>query len=257
VQGNAGESAQAGPPAPARSLGPFVAVLSPEGAAIVTVSLATEPLRIGREPHNDVVLEPDPDQLVSREHCVIERVGQRWCARDLDSRNHTYLERAGERVRVDRAELLHGDVVCIKAQVDDDGGGDVQSHWRLVFSDPRQTRFAQDVTWLQHYPESGTVWVLGGLRLPRRVEAPPKARRMLLFMLERYRELEEPGDGVVVSLAELKNVLWPDDANAQLRSDGAVANVAWELRPALGDEDQRLLQTVRDEGYRLVPRPHP
>jgi DNA-binding winged helix-turn-helix (wHTH) protein len=58
-----------------------------------------------------------------------------------------------------------------------------------------------------------------------------------------------------VSLAELKSVLWPEDVDLQLRADGAVANVAWELRLALGDEDQRLLQTVRDEGYRLIPRP--
>jgi DNA-binding winged helix-turn-helix (wHTH) protein len=74
-------------------------------------------------------------------------------------------------------------------------------------------------------------------------------------MLNRYRELEEPSDGVVVSLAELKTVLWPEDADSQKRAASAVANIAWELRPALGDEDQHLLQTVRDEGYRLVPRP--
>jgi DNA-binding winged helix-turn-helix (wHTH) protein len=126
-----------------------------------------------------------------------------------------------------------------------------------VFSDPGQTQFAQAGAWLQHYPASGTVWLLGGQLLPRRIDAPPKARRMLLFMLNRYRyrELDEPGDGVVVSLAELKRVLWPEDADPQLRADSAVANVAWELRPVLGDEDQRMLQTVRDEGYRLIPRP--
>lgn len=219
---------------------------------MLTVHLDAKPLRIGRERDNDIVLEPDPDQLVSREHCVIERVGQRWCVRDLDSRNHVYIERAGQRARVDHAELLHGDAVCVKADAEAAGA---TRHWRLVFSDPGQTRFAVAATWLQYYPESGTVWVLGGLQLPRPVDAPPKARRMLLFMLGRYRELEEPSDGVVASLAELKAVLWPEDADPQTRSDSAVANVAWELRPALGDEDQLLLQTVRDEGYRLVPRP--
>jgi len=236
----------------ARRLGPSLAVLSPEGDEVHTVQLDAELLTIGRERHNDIVLEPDPEQLVSREHCVIERVGQRWCVRDLDSRNHVYIERAGQRARVDRAELLHGDAVCVKADADT---AEASRNWRLVFSDPGQTQFAQAVSWLQYYPESGTVWVLGGLQLPRRVDAPPKARRMLLFMLNRYRELEEPSDGVVVSLAELKTVLWPEDADSQKRAASAVANIAWELRPALGDEDQRLLQTVRDEGYRLVPRP--
>jgi len=221
---------------------------------MLTLQLDPEPLRIGRESHNDIVLQPDPQQLVSREHCVIERVGQRWCVRDLDSRNHVYVERSGQQVRVDQAELLHGDAVCVKA--DTEGAG-APRHWRLVFSDPGQTQFAQAVSWLQYYPASGTVWVLGGLRLPHRVDAPPKARRMLLFMLNRHRELEEPSDGVIVSLAELKSVLWPEDSDPQRRADSAVANVAWELRPALGDEDQRVLQTVRDEGYRLVPRPKP
>jgi hypothetical protein len=229
-------------------------VLSPDGDAVVTVRLDGEALTIGREGHNDVVLEPDPQQLVSREHCVIERAGQRWCVRDLDSRNHVYIERAGHRARVDEAELLHGDAVCVRADAEP---ADAPRHWRLVFSDPGQTQFAQAVAWLQYFPESGTVWMLGGLQLPRRVDAPPKARRMLLFKLNRYRELDEPADGVVVSLPELKTVLWPEDADPQRRSDSAVANIAWELRPALGDEDQRLLQTVRDEGYRLVPRPKP
>ena len=232
---------------------PCVAVVSPDGDDVLTVQLGPEPIRIGRDSHNDVVLQPDPQQLVSREHCVIERVGQRWCLRDLGSRNHVYIERAGQRARVDQAELLHGDAICVEA----DANAGASRHWRLVFSDPGQTHFAKAVTWLQFYPESGTVWVLGGLRLPHRVDAPPKARRMLLFMLGRHRELEEPSDGVLVSLAELKTVLWPEDSDPQRRADSAVANVAWELRPALGDEEQCLLQTVRDEGYRLVPRPKP
>ncbi len=231
---------------------PSIAVLSPDGDELATVQLDGDLLRIGRERRNDILLEPDPDQLVSREHCVIERVGQRWCVRDLDSRNHVYVERLGRRARVDQAELLHGDAVCIKA--DAEGAGALR-HWRLVFSDPGQTRFAQAVTWLQYYPQAETVWVLGGIQLPRCVEAPPKARRMLLFMLARYRELDEPSDGVAVSLTDLKSVLWPEDPDPRQRPDSAVANVAWELRLELGDEEQHLLQTVRDQGYRLVPRP--
>jgi FHA domain-containing protein len=246
-------SIQPGAPAAARR-GPSIAVLSPDGEEIGTVRLTGEPVRIGREPDNEIVLAPDPKQLVSREHCVIERRAQRWCVRDLDSRNHVYLERQGHRARVDRAELLHGDAVCVKADADD---SDPPGLWRLLFSDPGQTQFAQAVAWLQYFPESATVWLLGGLHLPRRVDPPPKARKMLLFMLDRHRELGEPSDGVVVSLAELKAALWPDDADPQRRADSAVANVAWELRPALGDEDQILLQTVRDAGYRLVPRPKP
>src|SRR5918998_2841664 len=111
-------------------VGPSVAVLSPDGDEILTVRLDMESLRVGRERQNDVVLEPDPQQLVSREHCVIERVGQRWWVRDLDSRNHVYVERGGERARVDRAELFHGDAVCVTADAE---APDALRHWRLVF----------------------------------------------------------------------------------------------------------------------------
>lgn len=96
---------------------------------------------------------------------------------------------------------------------------------------------------------------MGGCQLPLRIEPKPKARRMLLFMLDRHWELGEPPEGVVVSLSRLKDVLWAEDADPQARRNGDVANVAWELREALQDKDQQLLRTVRDEGYRLVPRP--
>ena len=238
------------------SPGPAMTVVSPDGDDRGVVALAGEPIRVGREPDNDIVLDPDPARVISREHCIIERVGRRWWMRDLDSRNHTYLERRGVSAQVDRVELLHGDAVCLHA----DGpaerveGSDAR-FWRLAFSDPGETQLATPLKWLQYFPASQTVWVLGGVQLPQRVNARPKARRMLLFMLARYRELDEPRDGVFASHAELKAALWSDDSDPQCRSDGAVANVAWELRPALGDDDQRLLQTETGAGYRLVPRP--
>ena len=52
--------------------------------------------------------------------------------------------------------------------------------WRLAFTDPRPTRVANMARWIQYFPAAETVWVLGGARLPRRVDAPPKARQMLL-----------------------------------------------------------------------------
>lgn len=234
---------------------PALTILSPDGNDRGMVLLAGEPIRIGRGADNDIVLDPDPAQVVSREHCVVEPVGRRWWVRDLDSRNHTYVERAGMRAEVDRAELLHGDSVCLQADRDAalTGGGDVRS-WRLAFSDPGETRLASQGKWLQYFPASETVWVLGGGQLPLRVTAPPKARRMLLLLLARHRELGEPRDGVLAGHAELKAALWPEDSDDQLRSDGAVANVAWELRGALGDDEGRLLQTVSGAGYRLVPR---
>ncbi len=233
----------------------MLTLVAPDGAELREIVIASDPVRIGRAPHNDVVLEPDPCRFVSREHCVIEPVGRRWRVRDLDSRNRVHVERAGHRSRVDVSELVHGDIVCIQAAgvpASEPEGGE---HWRLVFSDPGQTVSTSAVRWLQYYPEAETVWLMGGTALPSRVEPKPKARRMLLYLLERYRQLDEPPDGVAASVSQLKDVLWAEDADPQERKAGDVANVAWELREALGDKQQQILRTVRDEGYRLVPRP--
>ncbi len=240
---------------PSPSSPPTLTVVSPDGEEVGTVALATKPIRIGREPDNDVILSPDPAQVISREHCVLERVGWRWWVCDLDSRNHTYLERRGERAKVDHVELLHGDAVCIQADRADDAINGKVRCWRLAFNDPAQTLPTSETKWLQYFPASEAVWVLGGTQLPRRVVAPPKARRMLFFLLARYRERDEPPDGVLASHAELKTVLWSKDGDPQTRSDGDVANVAWDLRDALDDDDQQLLQTETGAGYRLVPRP--
>jgi len=244
------EAARNGPsPAPA------LVVVSPDGEELAAVPLATEPIWIGRWPDNDVILDPDPEKVTSRKHCVVERVEWRWRVRDLHSRNHTYLERQGERARVDHAELVDGDAVCIEADSADDASTGNVRCWRLKFTDPEGTVTASETRWLQYLRASQTVWLHGPGRLPRRVEAKGKARRLLLFLLERYCEHDEPRDGVPASHAELKAALWPQDNDPQARSDSDVTNVAWELREALDDPGQQLLRTETGAGYRLVPRP--
>jgi hypothetical protein len=243
------EATPSGPPRP------VLTILSPDGDARGTVRLEASPVHVGRAADNDVVLHPDPLQIVSREHCVIEPVGRHWRVRDLGSRNHTYIERVGVRAQVDREELLHGDAVCLRADRDaEDDGDEEPRHWRLAFSDLGETQRASRARWLQYFPASGVVWLHGSDQLPQVFKGPPTARRMLLHLLARHRELGEPPDGVLATHAELKRALWPDEADPQSRRDSTVANVAWELRTALDDSDGTLLQTVGGTGYRLVPR---
>lgn len=68
---------------------------------------------LGRDESNDVVLR---DPAVSRVHARIERRGERWFLRDLDSSNGTFLN--GRRVSVERAvfrddELRLGNTVIV------------------------------------------------------------------------------------------------------------------------------------------------
>jgi general secretion pathway protein E len=70
------------------------------------VPLDGGPLTIGRNFTNLLVLE---EPMASRFHCVIEREGESFFVRDLDSRNGTFLN--GKQIR--DADLKSGDVVSI------------------------------------------------------------------------------------------------------------------------------------------------
>jgi hypothetical protein len=64
---------------------------------------------LGRHPNNSIQIL---DKIVSKEHCRIEREGERFILRDLGSLNGTYLN--GERVR-GVAPLGHGDLITLGA----------------------------------------------------------------------------------------------------------------------------------------------
>jgi DNA-binding NtrC family response regulator len=69
-------------------------------------AIGEAPLSIGRDRGNDVVL---CDRAASARHCRIEPTGGRLHVRDLGSRNGTQING----VRVDRAELVAGDVLRV------------------------------------------------------------------------------------------------------------------------------------------------
>jgi hypothetical protein len=64
---------------------------------------------LGRHPNNSIQVL---DKIVSKEHCRIERDGERFILRDLGSLNGTYLN--GERVR-GSSGLSHGDLITLGA----------------------------------------------------------------------------------------------------------------------------------------------
>ncbi len=82
---------------------PYLEIHTPTGHSQVTVD---KPISIGRHPTNLVVLS---DGMSSRQHCVVEREGDRFRVRDLNSSNGTRLN--GQIIRT--ATLAHGDVITI------------------------------------------------------------------------------------------------------------------------------------------------
>ena len=81
---------------------PYLEVRTQEGPE--TITLETAPVTIGRHPSNLMRLE---DKLLSRRHCVVERLGDTWRIRDLGSRNGIRVN--GQRCAV--ADLAPGDEI--------------------------------------------------------------------------------------------------------------------------------------------------
>ncbi|MDY7108443.1 MAG: ATPase, T2SS/T4P/T4SS family, partial [Planctomycetota bacterium] len=83
---------------------PYLEIKLPQGKKRIT--LGDKTVTIGRHPDNVLVL---PDELTSRHHCVIERWGEGFRVRDLNSSNGTKLNAA----RITEELLDNGDVVSV------------------------------------------------------------------------------------------------------------------------------------------------
>lgn len=78
---------------------------------IETVAMRGDALTIGRDAANDLVL-PDPDRVISKRHCVLERHGAEVLVIDL-STNGTFLNYARTRLGRAPATLNPGDVLSL------------------------------------------------------------------------------------------------------------------------------------------------
>lgn len=84
----------------------YLDIQTPDGRR--QVSLGDKPVTIGRHPQNEVVIS---DPLSSRRHCIVERAGNGWRVRDLNSSNGTRLNGNV----IEQSRLLPGDIIGIGA----------------------------------------------------------------------------------------------------------------------------------------------
>lgn len=235
---------------------------SPDGGRR-TVELRTERVSVGRASPTsapDIVLEPDPQQWVSRIHCVLEFRAGAWYASDNMTVNGTLLRRGATTRRLeDDARLAHGDTILILAAVDSSGGA---RYWRLTYVDPYVTSPATVVPSMpEDRPRVECDWV--GARVFRRIDGQrtevvglrPKAYQLVRHMTG----LSERNHGapVVCTYAELIAALWgephewPPGRSFTKEDVRDVVNDA-RARLEIDKSRPRLLETVRGTGYRLT-----
>ncbi|PWU22863.1 MAG: transcriptional regulator [Candidatus Rokuibacteriota bacterium] len=232
-------------------------VRAPDGKTLGTVLLASERVTVGRLAANDVALQPDPDQLVTREgHCTLEREGGGWLVVDGGSVNGTFLRRGGELRPVTGRMLLHdGDVVCVLGTITEQGE---RRFFELAFrapTDPQATRAApipeivsasELAACLSYEPdEARLVLVAEGERHEIRVRA--QAHRLLGYMAERNAAIG--GAPALCTHDELISAVWKDEP---MHTRVELARLIWELRRKLepfGAED--LVENEPRRGYRL------
>lgn len=221
------------------------------------VELTKDRMTIGRfELYNDIALEPDPQQLVTRKvHCTIERDSDGWWVVDNGSVNGTFLLRNEKLEQLSGRFLLQeGDCLQILGKLTDKGE---PVYWRLAFSDPLGTRpGGQRRTTPSAYLEYD--WLQAKLfRIEQSNRQQIDSLRPQEHKLIRYMDQRNRSNGnmpVMCTFEELQTALWGDEV---LHTEAEINYVIFGLRKKIETDPRQpqFLETVRGLGYRLVTRP--
>lgn len=230
-----------------------VVLFAPDGARMGAFELSDRRVTVGRlEGANDIVLEPDPELLVTRAgHCAFEHDGTSWFVVDGGGVNGTYLRRAGEPIRITaRTALRDGDVVCVLAAIEDDGE---RRYFELAFSgseDSQATRrapvrHAETAACLSYdVNEARLVLVQEGARHEIPIRA--QAHRLVRHMVERNAGGSAP---VLCTHDELMRAVWADEP---MHTRVELARLVWEIRRKLEPFGAgHLIENERRLGYRM------
>lgn len=216
-----------------------------------SVELSKDRLTIGRfRDLNDIGLEPDPQQLVTRRaHCVLERDADAWWVVDNGSVNRTFVMR-GQRMDVvnGRTPLHDGDAIRVLGLLTEIGE---PVYWEMVFRDPLRTnrvtneavRVYLEYDWLQ-----AKLFLVQGTRAEEIRNLRPQEHKLIRYMDQRNR-----ANGyvpVMCTYEELIAAIWGDEIG---HIEAEVNRLAYDLRQRIEPDpaEPRFLQAVRGLGYRL------
>jgi hypothetical protein len=227
---------------------PFLEVRGPEGQGF-TVEITKERLTVGRLQDNDLPLKDDPQLLVSRTHCIVQRDAGVWWVVDNASVNGTFLKH-GQSVEVveGRLPLTEGDVIRILRKLTETGE---PTYWELTFRDPQRTRPVAHVprpVYLEYDWIQAKLFRFNGSEREEIRGLTPQEHKLIRYMDQRNRS--SGNVPVMCTYEELMTAIWDEEA---FHTQGELSRLVWGLRRKieLDPKEPRFLQTERRLGYRL------
>ena len=232
---------------------PFLHVQGPDGQQF-SVELAKNQVTIGRfEQFNDVALQPDPQQLITRKvHCAVERDAHGWWVVDNGSVNRTLVRRETEvEVVRGRASLTEGDCIRILGKLTETGD---PLYWELTFNDPLGTRHAghvPSVGYLEYDWIQARLFRVDGTSRQEIHDVRPQEHKLIRYMDQRNRA--NGNVPVMCTYEELLTAIWGEEPH---HTETEVNHLIWELRKKLEPDpkEPKFLEMARGLGYRLVTR---
>ncbi len=162
---------------------PFVLITSPDGDQF-RAALTTDRVTIGRSDlYNDIALEPDPQQLITRKvHCVLEREQNGWWVAHNGGVNPTYVRRGSQVEIVEGCvRLRDGQSIHLLGALTETGE---LRYWELTLHDPEETHTAQQaprLTYLAYdWIQARLFRVDGGERQEIR-DLPPQEHKLVRY----------------------------------------------------------------------------
>ncbi|GCE49867.1 transcriptional regulator [Thermosporothrix hazakensis] len=235
------------------TLFPFLEITGPEKQQF-RVELNKDRITIGRfDLFNDVALEPDPQQLISRKaHCLLERDMEGWWVVHNGGVNPTFVRKGTDVMMVEgRTSLKEGDCILLLGKFAEEGE---LCYWELTFRDPFGTRPAglgRGVAYLEYDWIEGRLFRIEDEKRLEIRDLRPQEHKLVRYMEQRNRTNQHAA--VLCTFEELIAAIWGDEPG---HTEAEITHLIWELRQKLetNPREPRFLETVRGLGYRLVTK---
>jgi DNA-binding winged helix-turn-helix (wHTH) protein len=237
---------------------PTLAIFTPQGEE-KTISFAPfyqenpqkTQILIGRLESNDICL-PDPDQNISRQHCLIEFQQNTWIIRDKGSANGTFIQRAELDQEIDVrchefVPLKENDKILILAHFTPE---DRPIFWIMVFHDPgvTQPKKGFQAPYTLEYSLSEQQLKRLNRYETEIINLTKQQSQLLHYMAQRNHENQQKP--VLCTYRELIEAIWGDNFG---HNSNEINRLIWGIRAKIESDsgEPQFLQSIRGQGYRL------